>query len=56
MGIFIPNMHYLCLGGWEGSAQMMMMMTTKTTHDGQSMTVQGSLVDKPNEPKTWNVL
>ena len=22
------------------------------THDGQSMTVQGPLVDKPNEPKT----
>ena len=28
------------------------MLTPTTTHDGQSMIVYGSLVDKPNEPKT----
>ena len=31
---------------------MMTPMPTTTTQDGQSMIVLGSLVDKPNEPKT----
>ena len=36
-------------------AQMTLMpipMLMSMTHDGQSMIIQGSLVDKPNEPKT----
>ena len=32
-------------------AQMPILMPV--THDGQSMIVQGSLVDKPNEPKSY---
>ena len=43
----------------EGCAQMMPMLMptlTPTTHDGQSMIVQGSLVDKPNEPKIMTFL
>ena len=44
----------MCQGG---CAQMMTPVITPTTmptmmHDRQSMIVQGSLVDKPNEPKT----
>ena len=34
--------------GYDGCAQTMAMTTM---HDGQSMIVQGPLVDKPNEPK-----
>ena len=33
-----------------------MMTTPMTTHDGQSMIVKGSLVDKPSEPKSRFVL
>ena len=45
-----PNMHLLLV-----CAQMPMAMPTPTPmqdeDDGQSMIVEGSLVDKPNEPK-----
>ena len=36
-------------------ARMAVHMNAMLTHDGQSKIVSGSLVDKPNEPKTKNI-
>ena len=41
---------------YEDSMTMTPMMMPMTTHDGQSMIIQGSLVDKPNEPKTKSLI
>ena len=45
----IPNMRSLCLTLWQGE-----VYTDVVTNDddGQLMIVLGSLVDKPNGPKT----
>ena len=54
MCICIPYMRFLCLTLWQGE-----VCTDDddddaddTNDNGQSMIVQGPLVDKPNEPKT----
>ena len=57
MCICVPNIKFLCITCARGKcAQMMpmpMLMQDKDANDddGQSMIVQGSLVDKLNEPK-----
>ena len=52
MDIFILNIKFLCLILWlEEVTPMTMMIPTAMTHDGQSMIVSGSVVDKPSEPK-----
>ena len=45
MCISVPNMKFLCLTMCQGE-----VCTDDANDDGQSMIVQGSLVDKPNEP------
>ena len=55
MCICIPNMKFLCLTLCQGEVYTDdddANDDTNTNDDGQSMIVQGSLVDKPNEPKT----
>ena len=53
MRIFIPDMKFLCLTLWLGG-----VCTDDTNNganddnNGQSMIVEGSLVNKPNEPRT----
>ena len=44
--ISVPNMKFLCF-----YPVVRRGVQTLTTHDGQSMIVQGSLVDRPSEPK-----
>ena len=49
MDIFIQNMKFLCLTLWLGGVYT---DDDAKNNDGQSMLVYGSLVDKPNEPKS----
>ena len=60
MFIWIPNMKFLCLSLWQGEvctdddanyANNTNADDANANDDGQSMIVQGSLVDNPNEPK-----
>ena len=53
MGIFIPNMKFLCVTLWlEGMCTDDDEDTNidNNDDDGQSMIVEGYLADKPNEP------
>ena len=47
--ICVPNMKLLCLILWQG--EVCTDANIETNDDTQSMIVQGSLTDKPNEPK-----
>ena len=51
MCICIPNMKFLCLTMCQGEV-CTDDANADDANDGQSMIVQGSLVDKPNEPKS----
>ena len=50
--ICIPNMKFLCLTLWQGEV----CTDDANDYDGQNMIVQGPLVDKLNEPKSWSFL
>ena len=56
--VHILNMKFLCLTMGQGEVCTDNADTNNTddANDGQSMIVQGSLVDKPNEPKTSTVI
>ena len=49
----VPNMWLgeVCTDTMAMTMPMAPTMLTPTTHDGQSMIVQGFLIDKPYEPK-----
>ena len=49
MCINIPNMKFLCLILWQ--VEVCTDADTDANDDGQSLIVEGSLVDKRNEPK-----
>ena len=52
MGIFVPNMKFLCLSLWLGEVCTDDANDEDANdHNRQSMTVKGSLVDNPNETK-----
>ena len=51
--IRVPNMKFICLTLWLGEVCTDANADdANTDNDAQSMIVQGSLVDKPNEPKS----
>ena len=54
MGIFLPNMKVLCVTLWLRGVCTDNADANDDTNDddAQSMTVKGSLVDKPNKPKS----
>ena len=55
MCICIPNIKFLCLTMCQGEVCTDDDANDANANDdGQSMIVSGSLVDKPNEPKSYN--
>ena len=52
MCICILNMKFLCLTLWQGEVYTDDNDANDNNDDGQFMIVQGSLVDKLNEPKS----
>ena len=59
MYLCMPNMKFLCLTLCQGEVctdDDNNANDANTNDDGQSMIVQGSLVDKPNEPKKSEIV